>query len=222
MRTEDRDICRECGGFCCKKSGCDYSPKDFKDLGTKALLDILNEGNVSIVSAFDYSVLPDGRKVPKYLLYLRARNIDRGPVDLFSFKKQCSMLTDTGCSYDLEERPFGGANLVPVGMNPKTKLPDCYVDENSLDIILSWESYQNALRKAVKRITGNTVEVQFEKDVEEVFYQVLNEDFEGIARIEIKDMLSGLPMMAEIFPEAYERARKRKEKNTCVLLAKRP
>ena len=221
MRTEDRDICKECGGFCCKKSGCDYSPKDFKDLGIKALVDILNEGNVSIVAAFDYSVLRDGTKVPKFHLYLRARNIDRGPVDLFSFKKQCSMLTETGCSYDLEHRPFGGANLVPVGMNPKTKLPDCYVDENPLNIIMSWESYQNTLRKAVKRITGNTVEKQFELDAEEVFYQTLMEDFEGINRIEIQDMLSGLPMIAEMFPEAYKRALARKKKNTCILEIKK-
>lgn len=221
MRYEDKNICRECGGFCCKKSGCDYSPKDFKDLGIKAIIDILNEGNVSIVSAFNYSILPDGRKAPIFILYLRARNIDRGPIDLFSFKKQCSMLKDDGCTYDLDHRPFGGANLVPVGINKITELPDCYVDENPLNIIKSWESYQNTLRKAVKRITGNTVEQQFERDVEEVFYQVLMEDFEGINKIEIADMLSTLPMIAEIFPEAYERARIRKRKNTCVLEMKR-
>ena len=69
MRTEDRDICKECGGFCCNKSGCDYSPKDFKDLGIKALVDILNEGNVSIVAAFDYSLLRDGTKAYPATIY---------------------------------------------------------------------------------------------------------------------------------------------------------
>lgn len=221
MKVEDKNICQECGGFCCKKSGCDYSTKDFKDLGVKAIIDILNEGNVSVVAAFDYSLLKDGTKVPKFHLYLRARNIDRGPVDLFSFKKQCSMLTPTGCSYDLEHRPYGGANLVPVGMNKETKLPDCYVDENPIDIIMGWDSYQNTLRKAVKRITGNTVEKQFELDVEEVFYQTLMEQFDGINKLEIQDMLSGLPMLAEMFPDAYRRARERKIKNTPAVLMKR-
>ena len=32
-------------GFCCKKSGCDYSTKDFKDLGVKAIIDILDNSN---------------------------------------------------------------------------------------------------------------------------------------------------------------------------------
>ena len=151
---------------------------------------------------------------------MRARNVDRGVIDLFSYKKQCSMLTETGCSYDLEHRPFGGANLVPVGLN-KNGIPNCYVDEDPLKIIEEWGSYQNTLRKAVKRITGNTVEKQFELDLEEVFYTTLMEEFDGINKLEIADMLSGLPMLAEMYPEAYERALARKKKNTCVLEMKR-
>ena len=220
MKVENKDICKECGGFCCKKSGCDYSTKDFNDLSLKAILSILEEGNVSIISTFKVHVLPDGRKVPEFILYMRARNVDRGVIDLFSFKKQCSMLTENGCSYDLDHRPFGGANLVPVGLNSKG-IPNCYVDEDPLKIIEEWGSYQNTLRKAVKRLTGNTVEKQFELDLEEVFYTTLMEDFDGINKLEIADMLSGLPMLSEMYPEAYKRALDRKKKNTCVLEMKR-
>ena len=29
---ENKEICAECGGKCCKKCGCDYAPKDFENL----------------------------------------------------------------------------------------------------------------------------------------------------------------------------------------------
>ena len=41
-KLEDYDICRECGGKCCIKCGCDYSALDFDDLimkTTQLLLD---------------------------------------------------------------------------------------------------------------------------------------------------------------------------------------
>ena len=32
MEKENKELCKKCGGFCCIKSGCDYSAKDFDDL----------------------------------------------------------------------------------------------------------------------------------------------------------------------------------------------
>ena len=29
MEYENKEICKKCGGFCCKKSGCDYFVSDF-------------------------------------------------------------------------------------------------------------------------------------------------------------------------------------------------
>ena len=49
-RVENREICGKCGGKCCKKSGCDYSTKDFNDLSVNAIYKKLEEGNISIVS----------------------------------------------------------------------------------------------------------------------------------------------------------------------------
>ena len=52
-KFENKNICRECGGKCCKKCGCDYSTDNFQDLSMKALEEILSEGKISIVAALN-------------------------------------------------------------------------------------------------------------------------------------------------------------------------
>lgn len=42
-KQENKDICRCCGGKCCKKSGCDYAPKDFESLKINDLYNKLEE-----------------------------------------------------------------------------------------------------------------------------------------------------------------------------------
>lgn len=32
MERENKELCKKCCGFCCIKSGCDYSAKDFDAL----------------------------------------------------------------------------------------------------------------------------------------------------------------------------------------------
>ncbi len=113
MEYENKELCSKCGGRCCKKSGCDYFVSDFKIIDKNTILKVLETGNVSIVSAFKFEILANGKEVVVPILYLRARNEGRGVIDLFSMKKRCSMLTSTGCSYNLEQRPEGGVNLIP-------------------------------------------------------------------------------------------------------------
>ncbi len=44
VKYENKEICKECGGKCCKKCGCDYLPKDFEDLSTNGLLERITGG----------------------------------------------------------------------------------------------------------------------------------------------------------------------------------
>ena len=37
VKNENLDICRECGGMCCKKCGCDYAVDDFNDKAKELL-----------------------------------------------------------------------------------------------------------------------------------------------------------------------------------------
>ncbi len=204
MEYENKELCAKCGGKCCIKSGCDYFVSDFKSIDKATILKALETGNISIVSAFKNETLPNGQMKMVPILYLRARNKGREVIDLFSMKKTCSMLTDTGCSYTLSERPSGGVNLIP-GEN------GCKPAKNPLEELEKWLPYQSLLAKIVKRYTGMSVDAKIKCDVEEVFYDVLCHNFDGVQELEIADIKSGLPSLSMCFPLEYEKAKKRKE-----------
>ena len=145
-KYEDKDICKSCGGLCCKKSGCDYYVSDFPSVTKSEILKALETGNVSIVAAIDIQRI-NGKLVASPILYLRARNKDRDVIDLFSMKRECSMLTDTGCSYDLEHRPAGGANLIP--KKNILGIYKCRPSVNHLEEMEKWLPYQSLLGKMV-------------------------------------------------------------------------
>lgn len=86
MEFENKELCAKCQGKCCKKCGCDYFINDFEEINKNSILKILETNNVSIVSALRSEYLPNGKKVLEPFLYLRARNVDRGVVDLLSLK----------------------------------------------------------------------------------------------------------------------------------------
>lgn len=204
MEYENKEICKKCGGFCCKKSGCDYFVSDFGFITKGKIIEALETGNVSIVSAFMPAKLPNGEEGIMPFLYLRARNKDRDIVDLFSMKKECSMLTETGCMYSLEERPGGGKNLIP-GINHLKEL-DCKPYLNPVTEMLKWKPYQNLLIKIVKRYTGKTVKEILEADVERVCFEFLTGQTDGVSPLELIDMRDTLKDIMPYFPESFKKA----------------
>ncbi len=201
-RVEYRDICSKCGGKCCKKSGCDYSTKDFTDLKYETLYNKLLEGNISIVSMLNFKII-NGRMTCFPFLYLRARNEGREVVDLLSLKKRCSMLKKDGCSYSVEDRPSGGINLIP-----KTNGP-CRPEIDPFEIVKEWDMYQRPLGRLIKRITGMSVDKRLRNDVVNLFVDVLNKNYEGVSPIELEDVSEMLPILYQAFPEEYEKAKEK-------------
>lgn len=202
MNYENKELCKKCGGMCCKKSGCDYFTSDFSVINKNSIIKALESGNISIVSTLDFDTLNNGTKVAIPFLYLRARNKDRDIVDLFSMKKQCSMLKEDGCFYSLEDRPGGGANLIPDSEMCKPLL-------DPVEEMLKWKPYQNLLAKLVKRFTGKSVDVVLRENVEETLYEILTEQFYGVSKIEIADIIGCINELAECLKEECDRARKR-------------
>ncbi len=199
-KNEDLEICRECGGICCKKSGCDYWPQDFEDLSYKGILKALSGGRISIVCAMEFRKI-HGRLLGEPRLYLRARNTDRDVVDLISAKTRCSLLTETGCTLSYEERPSGGKNLFPF----REEDGPCRPVLEPLPQLLKWRNYQGALRKVVKNYTGMTVENKIREDVENLFIEVSSHRLDNINLAEKVDLNNLLSSLREAYPEEYSR-----------------
>lgn len=212
---ENKDICRKCGGFCCKKCGCDYSVDDFESLKVDYLQKLLEEGDISIVSLQHFREI-NGMIINEPFLYLRARNKNRPVVDLLSLKTTCASLLEDGCKFELNRRPKGGVNLIPQG-----GVGNCYPLENPLDIIRGWKDHQKTLANLVKRLTGKGVNKKLEEDVYQLVCDVKEEKFDGVSPIEIIDVLGMMPMLQDAYPKAYEKASNDVSKRTSPLLVKR-
>ena len=207
VKLEDKKICERCKGECCKKSGCYYSTDDFPDLSMKALEEILKEGKTSIVAAIGTKRTKNGKKFLVPYLYLRARNMNRGVVDLISLKSRCSLLTETGCSYTIEDRPSGGINLIPSRIKGH-----CYPLRSPLEIVEGWEKYQDTLAKMVKRLTGKTVDSKLKEDTENLAYDIMMGNFDYVTDREKEEIIPLLQELADVYPsevkKGVERARK--------------
>lgn len=206
FKNENLDICHECGGRCCIKCGCVYAPSDFRDLSYKGLLGELSKGDKSIAATMEFFSLPNGKLVTRPVLHVRARNVGRDVVDLVSMKKTCALLNvGVGCSFDYGHRPLGGRNLVPSADG------HCHSIIDTLDILRMWEPYQKQLGKIVKKYTGMSVSKRVSHDVENLFFDVLSENYQGVSRDEIEELKGFIPELAMAYPNegksAYDRYR---------------
>ena len=195
--NENTEVCKNCGGRCCKKSGCDYWPSDLPDKTYKGILKFLENGKVSIVAMMNFKRINE--KLCNFpFLYLRERNTGRDVVDLLSMKTPCSNLTEHGCSYTYEERPSGGKNLTP------SKDGLCYPKEDNLKKVLEWSPYQKQLEKIVKRYTGLSIDNKIKEDVVTLLTDIKEENFKNVSELEIIDVERMLPMLIECYKEQAE------------------
>lgn len=202
-KYEDLEICKKCGGYCCKKSGCDYFVSDLESMKLEYLENLLDSGRVSIIATFNFRRLITGKLTYKLILSLRARNINRGAIDLLSFKTQCASLTENGCYYDINTRPGGGAALIPCADKP------CYSEVDRIGELYKWIPYQNILKKLIKKKTNMSVKKKLEQDIETLVYDIITENYKDSSKSELKDIASMLPLLKECFPNEFNSAIKK-------------
>ena len=207
-KQEDKTTCAECGGYCCKRCGCDYFVSDFESMKLEYLENALDTGRVSIVAAMKFTTMKNGVIVNNPVLYMRARNQGRGEIDLLSFKTTCASLQEDGCYFDLDNRPSGGATLIPK-MDDKGNLM-CYSSVNRIKELKKWFPHQSVLQKLVKKRTGLDVDAKLRQDVENLLFDIQEGNYKNVSKAELLDVLGMIPVLCKAYPEEVKRANKRR------------
>ena len=216
IKNENLNLCRECGGMCCKKSGCDYSADDFDNCSYNNLVKELSKGDKSIICYMKFKEDDLGNVTYEPFLYLRARNNNRDIIDLVSIKTGCSLLLSNGCSLDYKHRPMGGRNLKPVAPGEG----GCRPLKNPLDVVNSWKPHQKTLKRLVITFSGKSVNAKIKEDVENLFYDVYTNDLSSVSPMELEDLKGFLPLLIKAFPDELNNASERYKKNKPKVLVK--
>ena len=137
------ELCSKCGGKCCKKCGCHFSPDDFEEISYEYLKKELEKGYISI----DY-VHPEMCFSSNGGYILRIRNSKAKIVDTGLERSPCILLTDTGCKLDYFHRPSGAKLLIPSEDN--NHIFTCESKYSIEDCCIEWKPYQSILHKLVK------------------------------------------------------------------------
>lgn len=110
------DICKSCGGCCCKTYPCAYFPSDFKKITEDIIGDLIDNQNAVIDYADETSLLGIARFS---FLILRARGkLDfngafAGVNTRHNNRNVCVNLQPDGCSLDAVDRPGEGLFFIP-------------------------------------------------------------------------------------------------------------
>lgn len=140
------EICAECGGQCCKRCGCQFSPDDFEEISFDFLKKEIEKGYISIEKMPGKTL---EQTEPIYIL--RTRNQGAGVVDTCYEETPCVLLTENGCKLDYEHRPTGAKLLVPSKKKELfTRDRKCYSSYSTADCCFEWKPYQDILSQLAK------------------------------------------------------------------------
>jgi len=143
---QNPELCVKCGGNCCKRCGCTFSPDDFKDLSFEGLKAEIEKGYIAIDE-----VDGDQFYISGFFKILRIRNIEE-PIYGGRTHGPCILHTEHGCRLDFEHRPAGGKLIVPAeGGHCQTYYPTRHA-------IREWSKYQEVL--------DQLAEYFYEKEIE--------------------------------------------------------
>lgn len=157
IKNNESEICKECEGKCCKRMGCEISPRDLKDypnLTRESIIQLLETGYVSI----DYC---ENFGYPEYSL--RMRNKNSKIVDM-SWIGECIALTKNGCKFNFENRPLGGRALEPT----KDKQSPCSPNYGRKESKIEWSKYRDILDNIVNSIKCGDLKINYDSKYDEI------------------------------------------------------
>ncbi len=204
---ENKELCKSCGGKCCKAGGCLWFPSDFKTITLDSIDELLKDGSSMIVGTPNVVENRGKFSIVGVSLSLRARNVGKGPIDLISLPTQCASLTEAGCKFDFEHRPSGGKHYIPYkDENGELK---CHEDFEVRDIEKEWYVHNKILSRLVKRYTGLSPMEEYRKEVIEYLYTWLTMSEKERMKPLIEDYQVVTDMLVELFPEEVNECYKR-------------
>lgn len=146
--TENPEICKECGGACCLRAPCHWSPRDIEDLSYSGLKKLLEEKKYISILRFPGSVCDSCLRTVScnnfYYYILRTRTRGTGIAAVARRIKaddHCILLKEDGCDISFKERPRGARLLIP------EKDKRCRHLYDLDDCIYEWQDHQDVLRK---------------------------------------------------------------------------
>jgi len=132
------EICKKCGGKCCKATGCHISPFDLKEISVEFIINLIDETGCISIDWWDGNPITNEHTNEK-AYFLRIKNQDSFTVDP-TFGGICSILTDIGCPLSFEYRPRGARDLVP-------SEGECQVLYSKQECAIDWYAYHDIMEE---------------------------------------------------------------------------
>lgn len=173
-RCENYEVCKKCGGSCCKGVGCALVPQDLpkeslKDINT--IRELLMTGKYSL----DYYTVFTGVNKNNYqgeLYFIRMRN-KYAPVSDYNYRGgDCVALTKNGCRYSYKNRPTQGKLLEPVDDGI------CVSHLEKLDVALCWSEYNTILAELWEEFSMDNTKAIPQKELSKMV--IANDKVENI------------------------------------------
>lgn len=162
--------CAQCTESCCQKGSCMLLPMDIDPFSVENVIEKIDTGKFSITA----TVLKDKR----IQLRLHSREIDSEVLDINKPHTQCSLLTPTGCSLSIEERPSYALTLIPGDSGSGSCKQAMYPSEVSK----MWDEVQDTMETVLVHYSGGKNS-----------RQVVIESFDKVANDIYQNLLYGSP-----------------------------
>jgi len=132
------ELCRGCGGLCCKTMGCHISPEDLKDeITVESIIRLIDETGCISIDWWEGD--PSENNAVSRGLFLRIKNVNAKIIDP-SYGDECSILTDKGCPLIYSYRPKGARELIPAET-------ECLVGYSKQQCAIDWLPYRDILEE---------------------------------------------------------------------------
>lgn len=168
--NETPELCRECGGRCCRNYGCGWSVDDFvREFGDVTVENVIKglktgliaidwwEGDYRDQYDIDYPYQDERERC----FFIRSRHVNENDCSWDgSWGGICISLTEHGCRFDWDHRPLGGKGLIPQKNKEDPHLTDCIEINRKIEFVNDWFPYSEILEDAKETIIACEREIK--------------------------------------------------------------